>query len=256
MNNSAKNTHRIAAILAVAVFMAVTIIIPVYAEVLPGKPSVSPPSAVIYGKTYAEWAAAWHQWTDSIPYAKHPLFDTPPADPSCAEGQSGPVWFLGGRFCGSEQTECNSSVVVRSCTVPAGKSLFFPVVNAACLDVEAQNNYCFGAGPVITDMRSALASLIDLVTDLEVTVDHKRIKSDLKKDFRVQSPVYPTIVPADNYYQAIAEPEVVAGTYLGVDDGVYVMLDPLRKGKHTLRFKGTFPQYNFSLDVTYYLTIE
>jgi hypothetical protein len=35
-----------------------------------------------------------------------------------------------------------------------------------------------------------------------------------------------------------------------------VMLDPLKKGQHSLNFKGTFPQFNFSLDVTYHLTID
>ncbi len=52
------------------------------------------------------------------------------------------------------------------------------------------------------------------------------------------------------------EVEIVARTYLGVDDGVCVMLKPLPKGVHILNFKGTFPQLPFSLDFTYQLIVE
>jgi hypothetical protein len=256
MKNNAKNWQRIVPMFAFAVLVAAAMIMPANAEVLPGKPSVSPLDSVVHGKTYGEWSAAWQQWASSISVNKHPLFDTPPSNPSCAEGQSGPVWFLGGRFCGTEEPTCNSSLVVRSCTVPAGKSLFFPVLNISCLDAEAKNGFCFNAAPFITEMRAEIAGVIDKTRGLTVTVDGKPIKSDLKKDFRVQSTGYQTLLPENNLYEAIGEPVIVAGSYLGVDDGIYVMLDPLKKGQHTLNFKGTFPQFNFSLDVTYHLTIE
>ena len=40
-----------------------------------------------------------------------------------------------------------------------------------------------------------------------------------------------------------------------MDDGIYVLLQPLCVGKHTLQFKGTFPEYGFTLDFTYLLTV-
>jgi len=35
-----------------------------------------------------------------------------------------------------------------------------------------------------------------------------------------------------------------------------IMLMPLPKGHHTLKFKGSFPQYGFRLDLTYNLTVQ
>src|SRR4030081_3634226 len=70
--------------------------------------------------TYGQWSARWSQWALAIPKGTNPLLDTTGA--KCAVGQGGPVWFLAGTF--------GSGSVSRSCTVPAGKALFFPVVNA------------------------------------------------------------------------------------------------------------------------------
>ena len=101
-----------------------------------------------------------------------------------------------------------------------------------------------------------MAHAIDQTTDLQVTVDGKRVEGNLLKDFRVQSIVYTSLVPDGSLYPAIGEPNIGKGTYMGVDDGVYVMLKSLTRGGHTLNFKGTFPQFLFSLDITYYLTVR
>lgn len=38
-------------------------------------------------------------------------------------------------------------------------------------------------------------------------------------------------------------------------DGAYVMLGPLSDGAHTIHFGGSFPAFNFSLDITYHLVV-
>ena len=53
------------------------------------------------------------------PAAENPVFDT--SGQYCALRQVGDVWFLAGAFGGPP--------VVRNCEVPAGKSLFFPLIN-------------------------------------------------------------------------------------------------------------------------------
>jgi hypothetical protein len=68
------------------------------------EPKVIAADSVAFGRTYSEWSAAWWQWAFSIPVASHPLFD----NGDCNIGQSGPVWFLGGKFCPSGQT-CTGS---------------------------------------------------------------------------------------------------------------------------------------------------
>ena len=95
-------------------------------------PKVITPDSVAYGRTYSEWSAAWWQWTLSIPASNHPLFDTG----DCSVGQSGPVWFLGGKFCASNNPNCGYSDVVRSCSVPAGKALYIPILNAEWSSLE------------------------------------------------------------------------------------------------------------------------
>jgi hypothetical protein len=216
------------------------------------EPAVYLRDSVIFGATYSAWSAAWQQWANSIPAAEHPLLDN--AD--CSKGQSGPVWFLGGKFCSTEDPECPSKPAQRSCTVPSGKALYFPVVNFACLDGEAKEGLCGDAGPFITQMRAFIGAGIDQTTDLQVTVDGDAMNGDLKEAFRVQSPVYTAVLPDGNLLQAIGESSLVGGTYWGVDDGVYIMLQPLPPGKHTLNFHGRFPQYDFTLDFTYTLTVK
>src|SRR3954453_11906827 len=89
-----------------------------------GNPSVIPSNARPYGQSYVEWSNAWWQWAFSLPVPAgnpeaHPLFD--PTGASCGAGQSGSVWFLAGSFAGR--------TVVRNCTIPTGKAIFFPILN-------------------------------------------------------------------------------------------------------------------------------
>ena len=96
-------------------------------------PGVLPPPARPYGSTYAEWSARWWQWALAIPAASNPLND----GSDClhvAEGQSGPVWFLGGAIDKSANLE-------RNCSVPVDKALFFPVINVECSTLEAPPFY-------------------------------------------------------------------------------------------------------------------
>ena len=239
-------------------FITATLFTPAYADQGRG-PQVYTRDSVVFNRTFADWSAAWRQWADSMPAMKHPLFDTA----SCSEGNSGPVWFLGGRFCAADVNQnCVNLPVVRTCEVPQGVTLYFPVLNSGCLDGEAAAGQCSpepnapSAGPFISQMRKAVADGIDQTTGLQVTVDGKRINGNLKKDFRVQSTVYTSLVPEGSLYPAIFEPNIVKGTYVGVDDGIYVMLKPLKKGSHTLNFKGSFPQWDFDLDFTYNLIVK
>jgi len=48
---------------------------------------------------------------------------------------------------------------------------------------------------------------------------------------------------------------VVHGHCPAVNDGYYVMLVPLAAGKHMVHFHGEVPSFDFSLDVTYHLTV-
>lgn len=82
-------------------------------------PGVLPANSKSHGNSYGEWGAQWWIWATEQPFATSPLFDE--SGEYCQLGQSGSVWFLA-RILGGGTAE-------RYCSVPAGKSLFFPIAN-------------------------------------------------------------------------------------------------------------------------------
>jgi hypothetical protein len=210
----------------------------------PGHIQVFDRDSVVYGRTYGEWSAAWEQWADSIPTAHHPLFD----NGDVSVGQSGPVWFLGGKFCNFTATNCGTTNVVRSAQVPAGKALYVAVFNAEDSALEDSSRQ------QIADLRSFVQAWIDASTDVSMEVDGQPIH-DLTDKFRVQSPAFGFTIPDDNLFTAVGEGTFKAGSYFpGVDDGVYVMLAPPAPGHHTLHFHGS--SNGFTLDITYLLYVH
>ena len=204
---------------------------------------VLPPDSVVYGRTYGEWSAEWWQWAFSIPVATHPLFDKG----DCSVGQSGPVWFLGGSFVSNKD--------VRSCTVPAGKMLFFPILNGEDSNVEESfNNGCSDPifGSTIVGLRKCATAGQDGLS-VRATIDGFPI-SHIARNFRFQSPAFSFTLPDDNLLKATTGNPYLAGTYLSVGDGYYLMLAPLSQGNHSIHFHGSAPN-GFTLDVTYHLTV-
>jgi hypothetical protein len=58
-------------------------------------------------------------------------------------------------------------------------------------------------------------------------------------------------LPADNVLGAPA-----GTTSLAVDAGVYLMLTPLSPGSHTIHVRGTFDEFDFTIDTTFNITVE
>jgi len=187
-------------------------------------------------------SAQWWQWALSIPTDVNPQTDTTGED--CMVGQRGEVWFLAGVFAGG--------TVTRTCSVPAGKTLFFPIANFVNFD---SPNVCGQGGSVpIEEMRAAAADFIDAVTNVGVKVDGKAI-GNIQRVGR--SLVYPIALPEENVFDAPCASlgGVPAGIYSPtVDDGLYVRLNPLRVGNHTLHFHMEGPGGSLQ-DVTYHLTV-
>ena len=203
-------------------------------------PGVLPVSSHAYGATYGEWSARWLQWAFSIPVDVNPILDETGAN--CAEGQTGPVWFLAGTF---------GSPTTRDCTVPAGKALFFPLVNgifgAAVFDCEPTVP---GVPCEVDVLRTAAAASMDAVL-LEASIDGTPLQN--LTAYRVQSPVFPLTLPEDNVF---GDP---SGTYTPqVADGYWLMLAPLSAGVHTLHWKAEVTGGVFTgavIEVIYHLTV-
>ena len=194
---------------------------------------VLPPGASPYGSTYAEWSARWWQWALAIPAASNPLND----GSDClhgAEGQSGSVWFLGGAIDVSTNTE-------RNCSVPVGKALFFPVINVECSTVEAPPFYGADA--------DALRTCADGFAFAGVYAEIDGIAVRNVERYLVQSPVFDFTLPQNNVLG------LAAGTGSSVSNGIYLLLPPLSAGEHVIRFGGTYPDFDFSIAITYHLSV-
>jgi hypothetical protein len=218
------------------------------AETVPPEESlVFPRHAVPFGHTYSERAAQWQQWALSIPVSTHPLFD----HGDCRVGQTGKVFFLGARVCSNTDDNCDPKKVARACSVPTGKALFFPVVNAQCSTLEGEGNGC---AATVEENRTIVKALIDGTANLSAEIDEVPIPN--LQQFREQSPPFSFTLPADNLLTAIGEGPFSAGTYFpAVDDGIYLMVRPLSVGHHMLHWHGEFPDFNVTFDVTYQLTV-
>jgi hypothetical protein len=187
--------------------------------------------------------AEWWQLVGSIPTSVNPGLDQTGAD--CMVGQRGPIWFLVGTF--------TSGPVTRSCSVPEGAWLFFPVVNEVNINtpnVCGQNS----ANQSVDYLRSQIAPLVDGATGLSVHLDGQAVKDVV----RVKSLPFAITFPADNIFNSACggAGTVPATTYSpAVDDGFYTLLAPLGVGTHLLHIQGQIPAAGFTVDVTYKLTV-
>lgn len=187
----------------------------------------------VYGQTIGNWGQTWWQWALSFPTATNPLLQDGVVD--CSVGESGKVVFLAGTFGGTAN---------RTCSVKSGKALFFPLLNGIFWTPED----C----PDELSCRAGVASAFpDVITSWTCTVDGTPCIFSTQV-VRAQSDARPlnlaagTIAVTDFGYTAGVRP-------ISISDGYWVMLDPLPRGPHTVRFTAALP--GFSLDVTYQLMV-
>ena len=201
-----------------------------------GNPGVLPPQSNAYGKTSAEWGAAWWQWALSLPVDVNPWFDE--TGDMIANGQSGHVWFLTG-------VVNTSGMAVRSATVPAGKALFFPVLNAECSSLEV-NSQWYGGNEA--ELRTCVVQGNPLGPGAFAEIDGVPVMHIEK--YYALTPMYIFSVPENN---ALGVPGPATG--ISMSHGYWLMLAPLSVGTHVIHFGGGDPAV-FALDITYILTVK
>jgi hypothetical protein len=218
--------------------------------------------------------AAWWSWAVSTPKSQSPLIGGDPeySDAQC-NGQpvtntATKVWFLAGSA--AELSEDGGSIISgsgeeRTCDVPVGTHLFFPILNNVC------------ATPVDADTPEELSECATTLTDdmLEdgtyfVKVDGKDVAAN--RIVRVQPLPY-TI----NFYDDPNSDDdniFAEFGYLGeqtaASAGLYVTLPPLSKGEHTIVWGGIFdyeggpiyeggpdyPYFQIGQETTYNITVK
>ncbi|RZL33813.1 MAG: hypothetical protein EOP35_17080 [Rubrivivax sp.] len=180
-----------------------------------------PPGKPIAGVSQEDWSKRWWRWAMSFDDDESPVADRDGR--FCAEGQSGPVWFLAGTY-GTART-------IRSCHVPAGKTLFFPLINYIAYEPDDADESC-------ASLKRRAAALTPAPDALLLDVNGKRFtglaahRQATRRCFQM----------ADD------DDTRAAG------NGFYVALGPLKKGRYTLNFGGILP--GMSQAVTYTLDVE
>jgi hypothetical protein len=198
-------------------------------------PGVISPKA---SKKYASLSAKWLQWAFSQPADVNPLAketDTNAAD--CAQGQKGHVWFLGGFF--APVGVPTEGTVNRTCDVPTGTQLFFPIFNVECSTVEGNPP----PGDSLTDCAKTLTDQGLNGGTLEASIDGVPVKNLSK--YRVASGELTFDLPENNIDYFCSDgnggfQQCPAGKSKAAEDGVYLLLAPLPPGEHTISFGGSF----------------
>ena len=224
------------------------------------KAKVMPPYAYPFGMSYGDWSAEWWTWQLKLPATEHPAFSLDGAN--CAAGQYGKVWFLTGAFT-TEVPENEFNTIVRElCAVPTGKAIFFPIINIECSTIEEAPFLLIEEGPD-SNVDTCAASFVDgtnaVVSDLSIEIDGEQLENP--EHYQAQSPVFSFEFedPSDNILGVDCSAED-CNDARSVSDGFWIMLPPLSRGEHIVRFTGSFRDPNngdlfFGLDVTYVITV-
>jgi hypothetical protein len=205
------------------------------------RPLIAPIWTKPGGQTYGRWAAEWWQWALGVPAAVNPILDTTGKD--CAQRQVDKVWFLAGSF--------SSDPVVRACEVPAGKSLFFPLINnfsGAFLNdrpEERTEEFVREAGSCTEPVEISVK--IDGFKVLKPTRFFTGASGSQSPFFNVQLP------PGNLVGDETMVPELVLSP--SAEQGYYLFVRPLRPGTHTIRWTASGCTPGGSQDITYNLTV-
>ena len=244
MKRNRKNSLCFVALLVVSLGFALCTV-PVYAG------EAHKAESTVYGKTYGEWSANWWQWAFAGPDGRNPVQDL--TGEFCGENQpKGKVWFLAGSF--------QVANVERTCTIPPGRALFYPLLNVSWTDCPNSPD----ATVSDADVRGILAtSWGDLACQLTSTLDGTSISSMQIITVRTQSPKFFSILPENNIGSAVAgcaEPMLPGKSGRQISEGYWIMLPPLSPGEHVLTLHGAGCDTGtgnvlFENGVTYKLTV-
>jgi len=209
--------------------------------------TVIPPSDLPYGLSYEEWSAKWWQWYMGL--ATNQIENV--GSPDICSGPGCHVRFLYGAP--------GTTTATRHVVIGPDTSLFFPI-----LGFIADNTACpvsdFGT---YTDAQLA-AELTGAWSEVSVTtctidgVAVGGLVNPVTSIYNIVSPPFSyTIAKKDSIISLVEGEDCIPGgmtIYPAVAEGAYLMLAPLKPGKHTIAFVGIYGPVsapNLKLDITY-----
>jgi hypothetical protein len=195
--------------------------------VLADESTLLPADAPLAGVSQQDWSRRWWEWAASFDMNESPVADRTGAQ--CGNSQSGDVWFLAGTY-GTRRT-------VRSCRVPQGKYLFFPLINyVVAPPADGTSVSCESITRVAARMTEGVFNLV-----LEIDgVRHEALEQHR--------------LPTAQCFDLGARTPQQFRVYPAAANGYYVALKPLPPGRHVINFGGALPSTLQA--VTYTLLVE
>jgi len=173
----------------------------------------------VSGKFLHEYANAWWQWTHTMNKQESPVRDR--TGDKCNVNQTGDVWFLAGGY--------GSSKISRKCVIPEGKHIFFPIINMAYWPRRGSNSTC-------ESVKKGAALNNDNVLLVNAELDGKNIPE--VSEYRIKSD------KCFDLFGLIPKELNAPKVFPAATDGYWLMLKPLDKGKHKLRFSAQYNRIN------------
>lgn len=190
-----------------------------------------------FGKSYNELANKWTSWLELEPPSTSPAFDEDGR--FCDLNQEGRFWFLAGTFDGFAE---------RTCEVPAGKAIFFPVLAVVSFtpefpeegdpdaDPPTEPNVCLPLGKGIDGVRCDVNDDIGVAPDISlvVTLDGRKVEDPFA--YRVQSPPggFNFRIPEGGLLNTFGF--APGPRFPTVVDGYWILLQPPSHGWHEVVF--------------------
>ena len=211
-------------------------------------PGVAPPSSNPLGTSYGRWGSEWVKWVMGLPATGHPLFQA--GQVKCSDNQVGHVWFLVGIW--------GANTVQRSCDVPSGTWLFFPLINVWADNVGYQKtpptNYS------AAELKQMAGDFI-LAGELHATIDGKPVQGLFA--YRAADAGFSYNLPPTDNMQQIQGNDAPGAAWppdkpmVGpvACDGYWLMLEPLSPGAHTISFGGSAKNGYLQVDVSYSINV-
>jgi hypothetical protein len=219
-------------------------------------PLIAPIWTTPEGQTYGRWAAEWWKWVLGVPTKSGVVPGDPGRNPNfdmtgafCGERQVGKVWFLASTFLAGPP-------IVRTCKIPAGKSLFVPLINRGYFgfldDPPEQRTEAFAREQARCTEPATISVKID---GFPVSKPEKYFTGPSGSEspiFNVQMPP----VPPGNVLQLFGFTVLEQTLTPSAEQGYYLFVWPLKPGRrHTIKWQASGCSPGANLDITYQLDV-
>ena len=213
-----------------------------------GTRGIVEPGQQFLGKSYNELVSEWTNWLIAEPVATNPAFD--PDGRFCDRNQEGKGWFLASTFEG---------VADRTCEVPAGKAIF---VSLGGVFISFAPEFPQSGDPCLrmaTDLERVRCDVNDDVP-VAPNISFKAILDGVPVEdlfsFRVQSQPggFTLRIPDPSLFTELARLPP-GDRFPAVSDGYFLLLRPLKPGKHTLSLTMTNSSDQSQTGVNYTLIV-